>query len=119
MSGSGTQVLSLDYPPTLPYSVNGTVLDSQPTTMTAPVATAGTIAAGATFTLLFSNPSSATQAALANGSTVTLRFGLVDGSSVSGQVTLASTLVGTTFSVSVTLTQTITINRWVVVTQIL
>lgn len=88
------EVLPFTIPPFSSYAVNGTRIDSQPTTMTAPMATAGVIPTGSVFTLVFSPASSLTQTSLASGSTLTLRFGLADRSSVSGPVSVTSTLVG-------------------------
>lgn len=105
--------------PNKPYAVNGTVLDTQPLVMTAPVATFNILQAGTSFTLVFTNPSTNTQNLLQNGSTVSMQFGLADGSVATGQVQLASVLTGTTLAVNVTLTQSITINQWVVTTQFL
>lgn len=85
--------------PSLPYSVNGMVLDTQPTTMTAPFSTSNTIPVGSPFTLTFAPASQTTQSLLAQGSVVTLRFGLVDGGVATGQVqVVASGLSGNTFT---------------------
>src|SRR5258708_6007527 len=105
LSGGTIPVL---LPPVLPYSVNGIVLDSQPTTRTAPFSTSSVIPAGSSFTLTFAPASTTTQTLLSQGSVVVLRFGLVDGGSATGlvQVVVAG-LVGTTIITSLVVLQSI------------
>lgn len=114
---AGLGILPLAQPPKLPYMINGTILDTQPLYMSAPVSTMQQILAGAQFSLEFFNPSSATQLLIANGSTVTMRFGLVDGSSATGQVQLQTVQNGPSFQVMCTVVQTIQLYKWVIVTQ--
>ena len=103
--GSGPVLPCTSLPPY--YIVNGAVLDSQPSVFTAPQVQNGMIPAGSTFVLIFELPSVYTMLALANGSTVTMRFRLSNDAPVSGQVSLASTLTSTVFQVVVTVLQTI------------
>jgi len=125
--------------PVLPYVVNGTVLDSQPSVTTAPLSLAGAIIpAGSTFVLIFFNVSPVTQNLLIGGTTVTMQFGLPDQSSATGQVLLSpvintgnppfvtrafgSTIVMPNTGVPTTqafctIVQTIQLNRYVIVTQ--
>ncbi len=113
------EVVPLTQAPRKPYAVNGIVLDTQPLIMTAPVATSNMVQAGTSFVLVFISPSTLTQTLLTSSLTVSMQFGLADGSVATGQVNVSSTLTGTTFVTSVTLAQSLTINQWVVTTQFL
>lgn len=91
--------------PSLPYSVNGTVLDTQPSIKTAPISTSQMIVAGTKFFLGFTSPSMATQTLLTNGNQITLQFCLSDGHIVSAPVQVESSSSGAFFSVFCTVTQ--------------
>lgn len=110
----GGAVLPLLQPPALPYAVNGTVLDVQPVTMTAPCPTSLVIPAGSSFFLGFSNPSAMVTSLFADGSTVSLRFGLHDGSSRTASVQVAATLSGSYLSVTCTLLAPSSASVWVI-----
>ncbi len=101
------------------YAVNGAILADQPILTSAPFLQGITVPAGSVFTLLFSNPSTPTQTALASGASVSLTFALFTGMMVTGQVQVVSTLTGGMFQVTCTMAAPLTLNQWVVATQFL
>lgn len=105
------------YPPVpFPYKMNGTTLDSQPYLWTMPPLAGTVVPAGSLFTLLFANPSAATQTALTNGTQGTMTFLVNGGQPVSGTVQIASALSGITFDVTVTTLADIALNTRVIQT---
>ncbi len=91
---AGGNVMPLSPVPPV-YAVSGMLLANQPYIATAPLVSMGTLCAGDVFTLLFRNPSSATQSALADGATALLTFALFGGALAYGSVRLASATVST------------------------
>lgn len=108
-AGSGLSVPVL-VPSVQPYAVNGAVLPDQPSLRTAPLVSGRILASGSIFTLLFSSPSPITQSLLADGSQVTLRFGLADGGTATGSVQLTSNMTGNMFQVTCTLLSSVSLS---------
>jgi hypothetical protein len=91
--GAGYDLGAYEYNPFTSLSlitVNGIVLDSQPTVLAFPLPTISSLfEVGALILLIFNNPSANTQTMLANGSMVSLRFPF-NGQAVTAQVRIAS-----------------------------
>lgn len=91
------------------YTINGTVLPTQPHLATSPSHSMPVISTGTSFTLLFSQIDGTTASLLASGSKMTMQFLLAHGGIVSGPVILTTSTTSGITHVTVTTTSPITI----------
>jgi hypothetical protein len=102
--------------PTFSYIMNGIILDT-PYQATGQALAGGNLQAGGAFLLMWQSASTATKNALANGAVGTMTFAEAGGSKITALVKVASTLVGSLFIATCTVTAVTPIDYRVIPTQ--